>query len=122
MSICLIATRTYTTFIPSNVLMHRVSVYPHLAHLVEQLFTMFTFIPFPFAIDDHQTANAKWMVDAGAAVLMQQKDMTVESLVKIIKDLENSRDKLTLMSKKAADMGIHDAAGRVASFCLEYAK
>ena len=33
-------------------------------------------VPFPFAVDDHQTANARFLVDAGAALLLQQRDMT----------------------------------------------
>lgn len=80
------------------------------------------FIPFPYAIDDHQTANARWMADAGAAFILQQKDMSVEKLRAMITDLNNDRMKLAGMRKKAAAMGIHDATSRVARLCVELAR
>lgn len=80
------------------------------------------FIPFPYAIDDHQTANARWMADAGAAFILQQNDMSVEKLRAMITDLNNDRMKLAGMRKKAAAMGIHDATSRVARLCVELAR
>jgi UDP-N-acetylglucosamine--N-acetylmuramyl-(pentapeptide) pyrophosphoryl-undecaprenol N-acetylglucosamine transferase len=34
------------------------------------------FVPFPFAVDDHQTTNARFLVDAGGGWLVQQRDLT----------------------------------------------
>jgi UDP-N-acetylglucosamine--N-acetylmuramyl-(pentapeptide) pyrophosphoryl-undecaprenol N-acetylglucosamine transferase len=80
------------------------------------------FIPFPFAIDDHQTANAKWMADAGAAILMPQNEMSIEKLKLIISELNADRMKLKQMKNKAAALGIHDATSRVANYCVELAQ
>ena len=41
-------------------------------------------VPFPFAVDDHQTGNAEFLSDAGAAWLMQQKDLTAEKLAALV--------------------------------------
>jgi len=42
------------------------------------------FVPFPYAVDDHQTANAQALVDAGAATVVQQADLSPERLAEII--------------------------------------
>lgn len=42
------------------------------------------FVPFPYAVDDHQTANAQALVDAGAATVVQQADLTPQHLAEII--------------------------------------
>ena len=42
------------------------------------------FVPFPYAVDDHQTANAQALVDAGAATVVQQADLTPQRLAEII--------------------------------------
>ena len=39
-------------------------------------------MPYPYAIDDHQTANAKWLANSGAAIVMPQSEMTEETIVK----------------------------------------
>lgn len=77
------------------------------------------FVPYPFAIDDHQTANANWMVKEGAAYLMPQQNMTVEKLCNIIKQLDDNREELQQMKMKSAKLGINDAALRMANDCLE---
>ena len=43
------------------------------------------FVPFPFAVDDHQTTNARFLVDAGGGWLMPQRDLTSESLAILIR-------------------------------------
>ncbi len=48
------------------------------------------FVPFPHAVDDHQTHNARFLVEAGAAVLVQQRDLTPESLQEIIMKSERT--------------------------------
>jgi UDP-N-acetylglucosamine--N-acetylmuramyl-(pentapeptide) pyrophosphoryl-undecaprenol N-acetylglucosamine transferase len=44
------------------------------------------FVPFPFAVDDHQTANAKFLVDAGGGWLVQQRDLSPDWLARLIQD------------------------------------
>ena len=53
------------------------------------------FVPFPFAVDDHQTRNAMFLVDQGGGWLMQQTEFTPEALAKLLQETERS----TLVSK-----------------------
>jgi len=48
------------------------------------------FVPFPFAVDDHQTHNARFLVDAGAATLVQQRDLTAEMLKSLFEKTERT--------------------------------
>lgn len=57
------------------------------------------FVPFPHAVDDHQTFNAKFLVDNGGGLLIQQKDLTASMLADLVKNLQ--RDKLIEYAKKA---------------------
>ena len=72
-------------------------------------------VPFPFAVDDHQTGNAEFLSDAGAAWLMQQKDLTAEKLAALIAGLD--RDQLAAMAGKARGLAKPDATARVADIC-----
>ncbi len=76
-------------------------------------------VPFPFAVDDHQTGNAAFLADAGAAWLMQQRDLTPEKLAALIGELD--RATLAAMSDKARALARPDAAARVADVCEELA-
>lgn len=73
------------------------------------------FVPFPFAVDDHQTGNAAFLADAGAAWLMPQKDLTAEKLAERIGGL--NRAALAAMSDKARALAKPDATARVADIC-----
>jgi len=77
-------------------------------------------VPFPHAVDDHQTANARFLVDHGAAILIQQRDLTPEKLARMIQSLD--RDKLLEMAKKARALGKPDAARIVAERCMGLAR
>jgi len=77
-------------------------------------------VPFPHAVDDHQTANAKFLSDRGAAILIQQRDLTAERLASLIVSLD--RPKLLDMARKARSLGKPDAAKIVASRCMELAR
>jgi UDP-N-acetylglucosamine--N-acetylmuramyl-(pentapeptide) pyrophosphoryl-undecaprenol N-acetylglucosamine transferase len=77
-------------------------------------------VPFPHAVDDHQTANAKFLSDRGAAVLIQQRDLTPQKLADLIASLD--RSKLLDMARKARSLGKPDAAKVVASRCMELAR
>jgi len=72
-------------------------------------------VPFPFAVDDHQTGNAAFLADAGAAWLMPQKDLTAEKLAGLIGGLD--RATLAAMSDKACALAKPDATARVAAVC-----
>lgn len=73
------------------------------------------FVPFPSAVDDHQTANARFLSDQGAAQLVHQKDLTPEWLANFLKNL----DPLVLcaMAQKAKDMQKIHATEAVVTAC-----
>ncbi|HEY8250723.1 MAG TPA: undecaprenyldiphospho-muramoylpentapeptide beta-N-acetylglucosaminyltransferase [Burkholderiales bacterium] len=77
-------------------------------------------VPFPHAVDDHQTANAKFLSDRGAAILIQQRDLSPEKLAALIRSLDRAR--LLDMARKARALGKPDAARVVAQRCMEIAK
>jgi UDP-N-acetylglucosamine--N-acetylmuramyl-(pentapeptide) pyrophosphoryl-undecaprenol N-acetylglucosamine transferase len=77
-------------------------------------------VPFPFAVDDHQTGNAEFLSDAGAGWLMQQKDLTAEKLAALIGGLD--RASLAAMSDKALKLAKPDATRQVADICEALAK
>jgi UDP-N-acetylglucosamine--N-acetylmuramyl-(pentapeptide) pyrophosphoryl-undecaprenol N-acetylglucosamine transferase len=79
------------------------------------------FIPFPQAADDHQRRNAETIVNAGAAVLLPQAELTPERLAQTVTDLLSSPARLKEMSEKARALAHTDAAGRMATMVAELA-
>ena len=77
-------------------------------------------VPFPFAVDDHQTGNAEFLSAAGAAWLMQQKDLSAEKLAALISGLD--RAALAAMSDKALQLAKPDATRQVADICEALAR
>ena len=77
-------------------------------------------VPFPFAVDDHQTTNARYLADPGAAILVQQRSLTPEKLAEVLRGL--ARHELLAMAEKARALGRPDAARAVAEACIELAK
>ncbi len=78
------------------------------------------FVPFPFAVDDHQTANARFLADADAAWLMQQSDVSGESLAHWLAGLD--RTALLTRAVKARALAKPQATARVAELCKELCK
>lgn len=76
-------------------------------------------IPFPFAVDDHQTHNARFLSEHGAAVLLPQKDLSAEGLAQLLRGL--SREKLLTMAQAARSLAKPDATQAVANVCMELA-
>ncbi len=76
-------------------------------------------VPFPFAVDDHQTSNARFLASAGGAVLLPQNEMTPEA-VSLLRNY--SRGQLLQMAEKARALAKPDAAAEVARVCEETAK
>jgi UDP-N-acetylglucosamine--N-acetylmuramyl-(pentapeptide) pyrophosphoryl-undecaprenol N-acetylglucosamine transferase len=77
-------------------------------------------VPFPHAVDDHQTGNAEFLADASAAWLIQQKDLSAEKLAALIGGLD--RATLAAMSDKAMKLARPDATQQVADICEALAK
>jgi len=76
-------------------------------------------VPFPFAVDDHQTTNAAYLAEHEAAFLVQQKALTVEKLVNILTTL--TRKNCLSMANKARALGKPTATADVARVCMEVA-
>jgi UDP-N-acetylglucosamine--N-acetylmuramyl-(pentapeptide) pyrophosphoryl-undecaprenol N-acetylglucosamine transferase len=79
------------------------------------------FVPFPHAVDDHQSGNARHLVDAGAARMIRERELTPEALGDVLAELLAGRGVLLDMARRARALGRPDAAARVADICLEVA-
>ncbi len=75
-------------------------------------------VPFPGAVDDHQTRNAEALVRAGAACILQERDLTADTLSAGIAALTADRPRLLLMAEAARTGRNVDAASRLADLCL----
>ncbi|MBV1929580.1 MAG: undecaprenyldiphospho-muramoylpentapeptide beta-N-acetylglucosaminyltransferase [Gammaproteobacteria bacterium] len=76
-------------------------------------------IPYPHAIDDHQSENARWLVDNNAAVMMQQKDLNPEALTTLLEKLLANKQRLVAMAVAARALALPDAVNTVADVCEE---
>ncbi|GKT23946.1 undecaprenyldiphospho-muramoylpentapeptide beta-N-acetylglucosaminyltransferase [Acidovorax sp. SUPP3334] len=77
------------------------------------------FVPFPHAVDDHQTANARFLVDTGGGWLVQQRDLTPEWLAEMLQNSE--RTALVDIARKAKNMQKINATREVVTACQELA-
>ena len=78
------------------------------------------FVPFPHAVDDHQTTNAKFLSSQGAALLVQQQDLTAGGLAQTIASL--TRPQLKDMARLARGLAKPEATRRVAEVCSQLAR
>lgn len=76
-------------------------------------------IPFPYAIYDHQTKNARVLADAGAAILINEKDLNGDKLFEVIAELLNNPEKLQTMEENSAKLGNINAAATIVEACLK---
>ena len=76
-------------------------------------------VPFPHAVDDHQTANANFLVSAGGAVLLPQNELTPEVVAQVC---QTSRTQLLEMAVQARSQAKPDATSDVATICAEIAQ
>jgi UDP-N-acetylglucosamine--N-acetylmuramyl-(pentapeptide) pyrophosphoryl-undecaprenol N-acetylglucosamine transferase len=72
-------------------------------------------VPFPYAVDDHQTGNARFLAEQGAAMLIAQADLTAERLSSVITGA--SRDTLAEQAERARALARPRAAHEVADIC-----
>lgn len=75
------------------------------------------FVPFPHAVDDHQTKNAEYLVAAGAAELIQERELTAERLAARLAALLANRGRLQAMASAARAAAWPDATRAIASAC-----
>jgi UDP-N-acetylglucosamine--N-acetylmuramyl-(pentapeptide) pyrophosphoryl-undecaprenol N-acetylglucosamine transferase len=78
-------------------------------------------IPYPYATADHQTKNARWLIDAGAAVLLPDAECTADRLGALIDELLGDRSRLERMAAAARTVARPDAAERIARAVAELA-
>lgn len=76
-------------------------------------------IPYPHAVDDHQTKNAGFMVNSGAAILMPQNELTAVSLNKQLITLTENKEIMTTMAQAARKLARPDATEKVVTNCME---
>jgi UDP-N-acetylglucosamine--N-acetylmuramyl-(pentapeptide) pyrophosphoryl-undecaprenol N-acetylglucosamine transferase len=76
-------------------------------------------VPFPAAVDDHQTFNAQYLVREGAAVLIADRDLTPARLAAELRVLCEGRGKLLAMAERARAVAKPRAAEELAAACLE---
>jgi UDP-N-acetylglucosamine--N-acetylmuramyl-(pentapeptide) pyrophosphoryl-undecaprenol N-acetylglucosamine transferase len=74
-------------------------------------------VPYPHAVDDHQTGNARYLESAGAAIVRQQDELTTDWLVAVINDFSANRNKLLEMAIAARKLAIPDSAKTIADEC-----
>ena len=75
-------------------------------------------VPYPHAVDDHQTHNAYYLEKSGAAIIKQQNELSAQWLVDVITDFSHNRKKLLEMSVAARKLAIPSSAKTIADACL----
>ena len=76
-------------------------------------------VPYPHAVDDHQSANARYLSDSGGAVLLPQPELERGALKAILEPLLQSPARLAEMGRSALALGRPAATAEVAAACLE---
>ncbi len=78
-------------------------------------------IPFPYAVDDHQTRNGEWLVQHGAAIMIKESDLTTEGLASILNEWLGDRSNLISMAINSRRLAKVDATDLVVDICMEVA-
>jgi UDP-N-acetylglucosamine--N-acetylmuramyl-(pentapeptide) pyrophosphoryl-undecaprenol N-acetylglucosamine transferase len=76
-------------------------------------------VPYPHAVDDHQTANARYLVSRDAGILLPQGELSAARLAEVLAELAEHREILLAMASAARACASPDAADAVAQCCLE---
>ncbi len=76
-------------------------------------------VPYPHAVSDHQTANARFLADQGAAVLLPEHEFTPDHLAQLLVKYDADRDTLYKMAERAHRLAMPEATEKVARICME---
>ncbi|KEQ13908.1 UDP-diphospho-muramoylpentapeptide beta-N- acetylglucosaminyltransferase [Endozoicomonas montiporae] len=76
-------------------------------------------VPYPWAVDDHQTANGHYLVEQSAALMIQQSEFNKGSLARMLQDLVANRSRLEQMGAAARSIALPESTRQVAEHCLE---
>ena len=79
-------------------------------------------VPFPAAVDDHQTHNAQYLVQESAAVLIHDRDVTPERLATELQRLCEGRGRLLAMAERARQLAKPNAAEELFQSCVQHAR
>lgn len=77
-------------------------------------------VPFPHAVDDHQSRNAEFLIEAGAAKMLAETECDPEAMAAVIGPLLGRRDEMLKMACAARSVSVPDSADRVAALCIEF--
>ncbi len=77
-------------------------------------------VPFPFAVDDHQTANGRFLERCGAALLVQQSELDGNRLYEIVMRFIDHPQRVSEMGERASQAAQPDATNRVVSICQRF--
>lgn len=78
-------------------------------------------VPFPFAIDDHQTENARWLEKNKAALLVAQDELATDAGFDALRQLSSDRSQREQMANSAAALAVVDSAKQVFQHCHQLA-
>jgi UDP-N-acetylglucosamine--N-acetylmuramyl-(pentapeptide) pyrophosphoryl-undecaprenol N-acetylglucosamine transferase len=78
-------------------------------------------VPYPYAVDDHQTRNAQFLADQGAAIWLPQPQLTVGKLASLMTELVNNPVQLQALSRAARGCATPKTLQQVVNLCLKYA-
>ena len=79
------------------------------------------FVPFPHAVDDHQTANAQSLADSSGAIVLQEAELNAERLADVLKDWFADREQLLKRARQSRAEAKPDALARITDICLDAA-
>jgi UDP-N-acetylglucosamine--N-acetylmuramyl-(pentapeptide) pyrophosphoryl-undecaprenol N-acetylglucosamine transferase len=74
-------------------------------------------VPYPFAADDHQSANARAVAEAGAAIVLPARPLVTDDLLRALAELAARPEQLIEMGAAAARLARRDAAARIVATC-----
>lgn len=77
------------------------------------------FVPYPHAVGDHQTANARYLVERDAALMLNETELTPARLGAVFEELSVDRQRIETLAQRARALGRPDATVRVADICME---
>lgn len=75
-------------------------------------------VPYPYAVDDHQTNNARYLSERGAAVLLAEAELKEQKLAALLSEFNRTRDKLLRMARSARQLAKPEATRTVGDLCL----
>lgn len=79
-------------------------------------------VPYPHAIDDHQTANARYLEKVGAAYLLPQPQLSCEKIISLLSEFVEGEEKLLKMGEQAKLVAHPNATRDVVAHCLRLIK